>query len=91
MQLLETEDVCSYWNYWAGRRRRCGRSAGYLSVRAVVRDAAKGAAWKERGCEVALAEMNDAPALTAAFTRVNGVFVLIPSNFDPMAGFPEVR
>ena len=62
-----------------------------LSVRAVMRDAAKGAAWKERGCEVALAEMNDAPALTAAFTRVNGVFVLIPSNFDPMAGFPEVR
>ena len=56
-----------------------------------MRDAAKGAAWKERGCEVALAEMNDAPALTAAFTRVNGVFVLIPSNFDPMAGFPEVR
>jgi NAD(P)H dehydrogenase (quinone) len=62
-----------------------------LSVRAVVRDAAKGVAWKERGCEVALAEMNDAPALTAAFTRVNGVFVLIPSNFDPMPGFPEVR
>jgi uncharacterized protein YbjT (DUF2867 family) len=62
-----------------------------LSVRAVVRDAAKGGAWKERGCEVALAEMNDAPALTAAFTRVNGVFVLIPSNFDPMPGYPEVR
>ena len=62
-----------------------------LSVRAVVRDAAKGVAWKERGCEVALAEMNDAPALTAAFTRVSGVFVLIPSNFDPIPGFPEVR
>src|ERR1700674_5119873 len=62
-----------------------------LSVRAVVRDAAKGVAWKERGCEVALAEMSDAPALTAAFTRVNGAFVLLPSNFDPMPGFPEVR
>ena len=62
-----------------------------LSVRAVVRDAAKGVAWKERGCEVALAEMNDAPALTAACTHVNGVFVLLPSNFDPMPGFPEVR
>jgi NAD(P)H dehydrogenase (quinone) len=31
-----------------------------LSVRAVVRDDAKSAAWKKRGSEVALAEMNDA-------------------------------
>ena len=62
-----------------------------LSVRAVVRDAAKGAAWKKRGCEVALADMNDAPALTAAFTGTSGVFVLIPPNFDPEPGFPEVR
>jgi uncharacterized protein YbjT (DUF2867 family) len=62
-----------------------------LSVRAVVRDAAKGAAWKKCGCEVALADMNDAPALTAAFTGTSGVFVLIPSNFDPEQGFPEVR
>ncbi len=36
-----------------------------LSVRAVVRDATKGVAWKERGSEVALADMNDASALTA--------------------------
>lgn len=62
-----------------------------LSVRAVVRDAAKGAAWKERGCEVAPADMNDAGALTAAFTGVDGVFVLIPPNFDPTPDFPEVR
>jgi uncharacterized protein YbjT (DUF2867 family) len=62
-----------------------------LSVRAVVRDAAKGAAWKKRGCEVAVADMNDASALTAAFTGVSGVFVLIPSSFDPEPGFPEVR
>ena len=57
------------------------------SVRAVVRDAAKGVAWKERGCEVALADMKDAEALTAAFTGVSGVFVLIPSNFDPTPGY----
>jgi uncharacterized protein YbjT (DUF2867 family) len=61
------------------------------SVRAVVRDAAKSAAWKESGCEVALAEMTDAGALTAAFSDVDGVFVLIPSIFDPAPGFPEVR
>ncbi len=62
-----------------------------LPVRAVVRDATKGAAWKERGCQVALADMNDAPALADALTRVNGVFVLIPPIFDPTPGFPEVR
>jgi uncharacterized protein YbjT (DUF2867 family) len=62
-----------------------------LSVRAVLRDAAKGAAWAARGCEVALADMKDASALTAAFTGVEGVFLLIPPNFDPTPGFPEIR
>jgi NAD(P)H dehydrogenase (quinone) len=61
-----------------------------LTVRAVVRNAAKGVAWKERGCEVALADMKDAPALTAAFTGVNGAFVLIPSNFDPTPGLTSL-
>jgi uncharacterized protein YbjT (DUF2867 family) len=61
------------------------------SVRAVLRDAAKGAAWVARGCEVALADMSDAAALTAAFTGVDGVFLLIPPHFDPEPGFPEIR
>jgi uncharacterized protein YbjT (DUF2867 family) len=60
-------------------------------VRAVVRDANKGAAWAERGCEVALAEINDAATLTTAFKGAEGVFVLLPSNFDPEPGFSEVR
>ncbi|MDR3537918.1 MAG: NmrA family NAD(P)-binding protein [Acetobacteraceae bacterium] len=62
-----------------------------LPVRAVVRDAAKGAAWMQRGCEVALADINDAEALTAAFSKVDGVFLLIPPNFDPLPGFPEIK
>jgi NAD(P)H dehydrogenase (quinone) len=62
-----------------------------LSVRAVLRDPAKGAAWKERGCEIALADINDAAALTTAFTDVDGVFVLIPPNFDPLPDFPEIK
>jgi NAD(P)H dehydrogenase (quinone) len=62
-----------------------------LSVRAVVRDATKGAPWKERGSDVALADMNDASALTAAFARVDGVFVLFPPIFDPTPGFPEAK
>ena len=40
--------------------------AAKLSVRAVVRDAIKGAAWAERGCEVAVADMNVNEALGAA-------------------------
>jgi len=60
-------------------------------VRAVVRDVAKGAAWAERGCEIALADINDTAALTRAFTGVEAVFVLLPPTFDPADGFPEAR
>ncbi|HKB91258.1 MAG TPA: NmrA family NAD(P)-binding protein [Opitutaceae bacterium] len=60
-------------------------------VRAVVRDAAKGAAWTALGCEVALADMNDTTALTAAFKGAAGVFFLLPPTFDPTSGFPEAR
>ena len=60
-------------------------------VRAVVRDADKGRFWSELGCEVEIAEMEDAEALTRAFTDVTGVFILPPPNFDPEPGFPEAR
>ena len=61
------------------------------SVRAVLRDPAKGEPWAARGCEVAIADITDAAALTAAFTGVEGVFVLIPPNFDPLPSFPETK
>jgi NAD(P)H dehydrogenase (quinone) len=60
-------------------------------VRAVVRNANKGKLWSELGCEVAIAEMEDAEALTRAFTDVTGVFILPPPNFDPKPGFPEAK
>jgi NAD(P)H dehydrogenase (quinone) len=60
-------------------------------VRAVVRDTGKAATWAERGCEIAQADINDAAALTAAFRQVEGVFVLVPPNFDPSPGFPEAH
>src|SRR5580704_3700046 len=60
-------------------------------VRAVVRDAKKGEAWAARGCEIALAEMEDATALTKAFTGADSVFILPPSEFDPKPGYPEAR
>jgi NAD(P)H dehydrogenase (quinone) len=60
-------------------------------VRAIVRDAAKGEAWAKLGCEVALAEMEDAAALAKAFTGATGVFILPPPCFDPEPGYPEAR
>src|SRR5580692_11471367 len=65
--------------------------AAGLPVRAVVRDATKGAAWAARGCEVAVAEMGNAAALTAALSGAEAVFILPPSEFDPEPGFPEAK
>lgn len=62
-----------------------------LPVRAVLRDEAKAAEWRTRGCDVALAEMNDTASLTSAFRGATGVFILPPSEFDPEPGFPEAR
>jgi len=60
-------------------------------VRAVVRDAGKGAAWADRGCELALATIENAASLTAAFRGAEGVFILAPPNFDPSPDFSEAR
>jgi uncharacterized protein YbjT (DUF2867 family) len=62
-----------------------------LPVRAVVRDAAKGAPWKAKGCEVAVSDMHDAGGLERAFAGARAVFVFGPPNFDPSPGFPETR
>jgi uncharacterized protein YbjT (DUF2867 family) len=60
-------------------------------VRAVVRNADKAKSWAAQGCEIAVAEMNDAAALEKAFTGVDGVFILLPPTFDPSPGYPEAR
>lgn len=60
-------------------------------VRAVVRDVGRGAAWAKCGCDVVSADINDALALMAAFQGAEGVFVLVPPNFDPSADFREAR
>jgi uncharacterized protein YbjT (DUF2867 family) len=59
------------------------------NVRAVARDTRRAAPWVERGCELAIAEMSDAPALARGFAGADGVFVLIPPIFDPSPGFAE--
>jgi uncharacterized protein YbjT (DUF2867 family) len=60
------------------------------SVRAVVRDRSKGAAWAQLGYEIAVADLSDTEALTAAFVGTAGVFVLLPPVFDPAPGFPRL-
>jgi|tagenome__1003787_1003787.scaffolds.fasta_scaffold20413505_1 NAD(P)H dehydrogenase (quinone) len=60
-------------------------------VRAVVRDARKGAAWTDLGSPFAVASMEDSVALANAFKETQGVFVLLPPIFDPSPGFPEAR
>jgi uncharacterized protein YbjT (DUF2867 family) len=62
-----------------------------LPVRAVLRDEAKAGEWRASGCQIAIAEMEDAASLAAAFRDAEGVFILPPSEFDPEPGFPEAR
>lgn len=73
-----------------GAMARALLSAG-ASVRAVVRNLDKGRAWSARGCEIAVAEMEDALSLAAAFHGADGVFILPPSEFDPSPDFSEAR
>jgi uncharacterized protein YbjT (DUF2867 family) len=61
------------------------------TVRAVVRNVDKGRPWAARGCEIIVADMEDAAALAAAFQGTEGVFILPPSEFDPLPGYPEAR
>jgi NAD(P)H dehydrogenase (quinone) len=61
------------------------------SVRAVVRDRSKGAPWADLGCDIAVADLADAGALTKAFEGTEGVFAMLPPVFDPAPGFPEAR
>ena len=64
--------------------------AAGCGVRAVVRDEAKGAPWKARGCEVAVADLTDAGQLARALEGAEGAFIL-PPVFDPEPDFTDVR
>ena len=59
-------------------------------LRVVVRDRAKGVAWADRGCEIAIADLDEPKAL-AAFEGAEGAFVMLPSEFDPSPGFRETK
>jgi uncharacterized protein YbjT (DUF2867 family) len=54
------------------------------SVRVVVRDAAKGEAWRAKGAEAAVADLLDPAALGRALAGAEGAYLLIPPNMaDP--------
>jgi len=50
-------------------------------VRVIVRDAKKGEPWRQQGAEVAVADLFDVKALTAAFTGAKGAWLLTPPDF----------
>jgi uncharacterized protein YbjT (DUF2867 family) len=50
-------------------------------VRVVVRNPEKGAAWRARGVDVAVADVDDAPALARALRGVEGAYFIVPRNF----------
>ena len=58
-------------------------------LRVVVRDRAKGERWAARGCEIAVADLDNADALAAAFRGAEAAFVMLPPIFDPSPGLPE--
>ena len=55
------------------------------SVRIVVRSADKGAGWKAKGADVAVASLDDVPALTKAFEGATGIYLMVPPNYGATA------
>lgn len=51
-----------------------------LPVRVIVRTAEKGAEWRARGAEVAVADLGDAEAMTRALAGTRGAYLLVPPN-----------
>ena len=60
-------------------------------VRIVVRSAEKGAAWKAKGAEIAVASLDDVSALTKAFEGAKGVYLLVPPNYGAAAWLADQR
>jgi len=50
-------------------------------VRVVVRRPEKGAEWKARGADVAVADVDDASALARVLRGADGAYIIVPRNF----------
>jgi uncharacterized protein YbjT (DUF2867 family) len=60
-------------------------------VKVVVRSAEKGATWKARGAEVAVASLEDVPAMIKALEGATGFYLLVPPNYGATAWLAEQR
>jgi uncharacterized protein YbjT (DUF2867 family) len=58
-------------------------------IRAVVRTEENARHWQARGADAVIARLDDADALTAAFTGVDGAYVMTPTWFDAEDMFAE--
>jgi NAD(P)H dehydrogenase (quinone) len=58
-------------------------------IRAIVRSEANRTIWRERGAETAVATLDDATRLRAAFEGVDGVFIMTPTWFEAQDMFAE--
>ncbi|MGE0642467.1 MAG: NmrA family NAD(P)-binding protein [Nitrospira sp.] len=61
------------------------------AVRVVVRSADKGAGWKAKGADVAVASLDEVSALTKAFQGAKGVYLLVPPNYGAEAWLADQR
>jgi uncharacterized protein YbjT (DUF2867 family) len=60
-------------------------------VRVVVRSAEKGLSWQTKGAEIAIASLDDVPAMTKAFQGAQGLYLLVPPNYGASAWLAEQR
>ena len=60
-------------------------------VRIVVRSAEKAASWNAKGAEVAVASLEDVPAMTKALEGASGLYLLVPPNYGATAWLSEQR
>jgi uncharacterized protein YbjT (DUF2867 family) len=61
------------------------------AVRVVVRSADKGAPWKAKGADIAVASLDDVTALANAFEGAAGVYLLVPPNYGAQAWLADQR
>ena len=60
-------------------------------VRVIVRSADKGAGWKAKGADVAVASLDDVSAMTEAFKGATGLYLLVPPNYGAEAWLADQR
>lgn len=62
-------------------------------VRVLVRDEAKGAPWKAKGCEVAVGSLSDVDFVSSAFQGIASAYLIVPPQYqaeDPIAAGKKI-